>query len=127
MVSTATTTVLSILSLTTVPTLVRRRVSCANSSIITLRSAARASGLPATDLRLAGQHPRDVLANLAQPVAVGKLPGRLLEAQVEQLLPQLGQLALEPLLVEVAQLGRLHSACTSSFCINFVCIGSLCD
>src|SRR5439155_20231415 len=50
----------------------------------------------------------DVLAYLIQAGVVVELAGDVLEAQVEQLLPRLGQPPLELVVVDLPQLGRLH-------------------
>src|SRR5690606_1993452 len=95
--STRTTTVLSILSLTTVPCMTRLGMCGASGR------ARRLGGENGLD-------PGDVAAHLAHPRGVLKLPGGLLEAQVELLLLQLQQLLAQLVLGLGPEFRRLHCA-----------------
>src|SRR6478672_532028 len=135
--STATTTVLSILSLTTRPSRVLRcdvrtfslmpslslMPTFLCSSPASLRSSlagARCDARSCRDLLLAGCHrqaelplpqdrvdPRDVVPDGAQSPVVVQLPGRHLEPQVEQFLLGLPEPGLQLVVVQLAQLAGL--------------------
>src|SRR5688572_28753394 len=102
--STETITVLSPLSLTTVPCRIRFGIAAISS---TLRR------------RRGSQHrldPRDVAPHLAHARRALELPGRLLEAQVELFLLQLQKLILQLVRGLGPQIGRLHHAASSTCC-----------
>src|SRR5690606_11069065 len=108
--STATTTVLSILSETTVPTRVLRTPrwdSVTDDPSLLPRPLAADVQLPLPfDVVNAG----DVLADGPHPHGIVQLSRGQLEAEVEQLLLQLGQLALQLLVAQLPDFLRLHVA-----------------
>src|SRR5262245_4242154 len=107
--STATTTVLVMLSLTTTPvcSLQRRGPRASFLSLIASRPLRGLGGARA--LALDRLDPRDVATGLAHLQRVVELADRLLEAQLEQLLRQLFFLRLELVVGELADLRRLHA------------------
>src|SRR5262249_33046547 len=68
---------------------------------------------------------RDVLADLGDARVVVELPGRVLEAQVEELFLQLPHAGRELLVVQLGVVGALHQI-SSWRTTNCVLIGSLC-
>src|SRR5438552_1350264 len=95
--------VFCILSLTTLPTMVRRGL---RPVVVICLCLPRLLQL---HLALAGPNPRDVLAHLAQASRVGQLARRLLEAHVEVLLPELAELGRQLLLALLAELAISHA------------------
>src|SRR5262245_51782837 len=105
-------TVLSCLSLTTVPCSVRFGIVA--SSTLRLRALLLRDRL----------QPRDVAAHLAHPRRILELPGRPLEAQVELLLLELDHLFVDPLDVHASDVRGFHGTYSAMRSMKRVLIGS---